>query len=569
MSKRKSRSRRSLAAIEAVERRLLMATVPAGFTETQIGSGLTSPTALDVAPDGRVFFTDQSGHVRIIQNDVLLGTAFADLSSQVDGSGERGMLGIALARDFASSRHVYVYYCSNATSPSHNRLSRLTADATNPNVMVPGSEVVLFDLPNVGTAIWHMGGSIQFGLDGKVYIAVGDHQQSSDSAQSLTSAFGKILRVNPDGTIPTDNPFYNSTTGIFRSIWALGLRNPYTTAVQPGTGRFFINDVGGGTWEEINDGVAGANYGWATTEGDFNPATFPQFTRPFFAYNHNDGSQAITGGAFYNPSFNQFPSQYVNDYFYVDFGTGVMSNIELATKANTVFATGIKFATGVDVGNDGTLYYLSRGAGAGGQPGTGTGKVFKIQYLANAAPTIAQHPQSVLVSVGQSATFTVSASGTSPLSYQWTRNGVDIAGANGLSYTLNNAQVSDHGAQFRARVTNAFGTVTSNPGTLSVTTNAPPMATIINPPSGTTYRAGDTINYSGSASDAEDGTLAPSRMTWWVDLHHDTHFHPFVATTSGSASGSFVIPTSGESSPNVWYRIHLVVTGCSTRRLGM
>jgi glucose/arabinose dehydrogenase len=540
------------------EPRLLLAAVPAGFTETQLAAGLTSPTALDVAPDGRVFFTDQSGHVRVIDHDQLQPAPFADLSAQTDGGGERGMLGVALDPDFVNNRYVYVYYTANAPA-SHNRLSRLTADPTNPNVMIPGSERILFDFPNIGTAIWHMGGSIQFGPDQKLYLAVGDHQQSANS-QSLSSVFGKILRVNPDGTIPADNPFYNQTTGINQSIWALGLRNPFTTAFQPGTGRFFLNDVGEGTWEELDDGVAGRNYGWPTTEGDFNPATYPNFTRPFHTYQHTLGRSCIIGGAFYNPAVNQFPAPYAGKYFFADFTSGEMWTIDPATKAFAPFATGMSFPDAIDLGADGTLYYMARGAGAGGQPGIGTGGVYKIQYAANLPPTIAQSPQNRLVSVGQPATFTVAASGTAPLAYQWTRDGVDIPGATASSYTLSNTTTSDHGAVFRARVTNDFGTATSDPATLSVTTNAPPVATINTPADGATYRAGDTITYAGSGADAEDGNLPPSALTWWVDFHHHDHVHPFVAPVTGSAGGTFTIPTTGESDADVWYRVHLTVT---------
>jgi hypothetical protein len=340
----------------------------------------------------------------------------------------------------------------------------------------------------------------------------------------------------------------------------MGLRNPFTTAFQPGTGRFFINDVGEGTWEELNDGVAGANYGWPTTEGDFTQATYPTFTRPFHTYQHTLGRSCIIGGAFYNPAVNQFPAQYAGKYFFADFTSGEMWTIDPATKALATFATGLSFADAIDLGADGTLYYMARGAGAGGQPGVGTGGVYKIQYAANLPPTVAQSPQDRLVSVGQSATFTVAASGTAPLVYQWTRDGVDIPGATASTYTLNNTTTADTGAVFRARVTNNFGSALSGPATLTVTTNAPPVATINTPADGATYRAGDTIAYSGSGADAEDGNLAPSAMTWWVDFHHHDHVHPFVAPTTGSAGGTFTIPTTGESDADVWYRIHLTVT---------
>src|SRR6185295_11256321 len=172
--------------------------------------------------DGRAFVAQQNGIIRIIENDALVPTPFVSLS--VDSSGERGLLGITLDPDFDHNHYLYVYY--TASSPtSHNRVSRLTA---NGDKMVPGSEQVLIDLPSIGTAIWHMGGAVHFGPDGKLYVSAGD-QQNTSNPQSLENPFGKILRINADGSIPTDNPFYNATTGVNRAIWAYGLRNPYTT----------------------------------------------------------------------------------------------------------------------------------------------------------------------------------------------------------------------------------------------------------------------------------------------------------------------------------------------------
>ena len=183
-----------------------------------------------------------------------------------------------------------------ATTPTvHNRISRLTA---NGDVAVAGSEVVIFDLDNLSSATHHNGGALAFGpSDGKLYAAVGENGNSAN-AQSLGTVLGKILRLNANGTIPADNPFLSSTSGKNRAIWALGLRNPFTFAFNPFGTEFFINDVGETTWEEINDGIAGANYGWPTTEG---PTTNPAFRSPRYAYNHSSGGCAITGGAFYAP----------------------------------------------------------------------------------------------------------------------------------------------------------------------------------------------------------------------------------------------------------------------------
>ncbi len=546
---------------ESLEDRRLLAVVPEGFTSTQVAAQLSSPTALDVAPDGRVFVAQQNGVIRIIENDVLLPTPFATLAA--DGSGERGLEGITLDPDFATNHYVYVYY--TATSPqSHNRVSRLMAMG---NEVMPLSETVLFELPNlstVGNPIWHMGGSIQFGPDGKLYVAVGEHQQPSLS-QSLNSPFGKILRINADGSIPTDNPFYNSTTGNNRAIWALGLRNPYTTAFQPGTGRFYINDVGGGAWEEINEGEAGANYGWPTTEGYFNEAQYPQFTQPTHAYSHSEGC-AITGGAFYNPGVEQFPESYEGKYFFAEFCSGDILLLDPDDPAESQpFLSDADFPTGIEIGPDGTLWYLSRGIGAGGADGTNRGGVHKVEYVANVPPGVVLPPQDLLVSVGQAAAFSVSASGTQPLEYQWQRQDAgaaeftSIPGATSSEYVLPAVVIGDHGAKFRVVVSNAFGSVDSAAATLSVTTSHPPVATILLPADGTHYNAGDTIEFSGQGFDDEDGALTADKLTWWVEFHHDTHTHPFSPPTSGIASGSFVIPTTGETAPDVYYRIHLRV----------
>ena len=282
----------------------LLAVVPDNFSDVQVVAGLANPTLMALAPDGRIFVSEQAGRVRVIKNGALLATPFVTLS--VNASGERGALGIAFDPAFASNQFVYVYY--TVSSGPHNRVSRFTASGD----VATGGETVLLDLPNL-VATNHNGGAIHFGPDGKLYIAVGENAVGSN-AQSLNTTLGKMLRINADGTIPSDNPFFGSTTGINRSIWALGLRNPFTFAFQPGTGRLFINDVGENTWEEINDGLAGANYGWPTSEGN---TTNPEFTSPFYTYNHTNGC-AITGGDFYDPAQVMFPASYTGDYFFAD-----------------------------------------------------------------------------------------------------------------------------------------------------------------------------------------------------------------------------------------------------------
>ncbi len=345
------------------------ATYPPGFTEGPVTNGLTNPTAMAFAPDGRLFVSEQAGHLRVIKDYVLLPTPFVSLT--VNFVGEQGLLGVAFDPAFATNHWIYVYY--TATTPNiHNRVSRFTA---NGDVAVGGSEVVLIDLnvePLTGTTS-HNGGALHFGADGKLYVSVGDNAQGMNS-QSLGNRLGKILRLNADGTIPEDNPFYDTATGVNRAIWAMGLRNPYTFAVQPGTGRIFINDVGQNAWEEINDGIAGANYGWVNCEG---PNTLntdvpcdPAFDLPFHAYDRRMTDEcAIIGGAFYNPATVQYPAAFLNQYFFTDLCGGWIRTIDPATGIVSPFATGIVQPVDMRLSSDGSIHYLAR-----------SGSVYRINY---------------------------------------------------------------------------------------------------------------------------------------------------------------------------------------------
>jgi glucose/arabinose dehydrogenase len=343
---------------------LQAATLPAGFTETLIAGGLSSPTAMAFAPDGRIFVCQQGGQLRVIKNNVLLATPFVSLT--VNSSGERGLLGIAFDPNFATNQYIYLYY--TATTPAiHNRVSRFTA---NGDVALAGSEVVLLDLNNLSSATNHNGGAMHFGADGKLYIAVGENANAAN-AQTLGNLLGKMLRINPTpgDIIPTDNPFFNTTTGNNRAIWALGLRNPFTFNFQRSTGRMFINDVGQNTWEEINDGIAGSNYGWSNCEGFCSPPN-PNFRDPIFQYANDGSTCAITGGTFYNPPRVQFPSSYLGKYFYSDFCGGWIRLLDPTNNTSTGFATGISSPVDLQVSADGSLYYLARG----------TGQVFRVQF---------------------------------------------------------------------------------------------------------------------------------------------------------------------------------------------
>src|SRR3712207_2364468 len=196
-------------------------TLPSGFTESQVVSGLTKPTDIEFAPDDRLFVAEEAGRVRIAKPDGTLVT-FLNISTKVDSSGERGLQALTFDPSFSTNRYVYLHYTKKATSttPVHNRIVRVTASGDK---VVAGSEKLTFRLSKqINT--WHQGGAIDFGTDGKLYVAAGDNLTPSN-AQSLSNLHGKMLRINKDGTVPTNNPFYTTASGSNRAIWALGLRN--------------------------------------------------------------------------------------------------------------------------------------------------------------------------------------------------------------------------------------------------------------------------------------------------------------------------------------------------------
>ena len=209
----------------------------------------------------------------------------------VDKTWERGLIGVALDPDFTNNQHVYINRAVPDPYP-HHRVSRFTAQA---DVAVANSEKVLLegdDQTKLGGIVpaGHQGGAIHFGKDGKLYLALGE-QTAGAPAQAMNTLLGKLLRINPDGSIPDDNPFYRKAQGKYRAIWALGLRNPFTFAVQPETGRIFINDVGQSAWEEIDEGFPGANFGWPASEG---PTSDARYRGPI----HHYPVASIAGGGF-------------------------------------------------------------------------------------------------------------------------------------------------------------------------------------------------------------------------------------------------------------------------------
>jgi len=332
-----------------------------------------------IADDGTVYIAQQAGALRVWRESTgLLPTQFFSASPlSVDSAGERGLIGLALDPAFDSTRFIYVHY-TMPTTPRRARVSRFTADVSG-NLALAGSEAILLEFDSSSSI--HKGGALHFGPDGMLYVAIGDNASGSNS-QSISNLFGKILRIQPvpGDVIPIDNPVsfsgvIGSPTGINRAIWAVGLRNPFTFAIQSVTGRLMINDVGNGLFEEINEVVAGRNYGWPATEGSFSQSAFPEFSQPFFAYPRNVAptyGATIAGGTFYGPTTNRFPPDYHGDYFFADYSMRWISRIDLSSSQVSAFAWSTGSVVDLDVDEVGRLLFLRRGSPAG---------LFRIDYL--------------------------------------------------------------------------------------------------------------------------------------------------------------------------------------------
>jgi glucose/arabinose dehydrogenase len=330
----------------------------AQLSSALVVSGLSSPVAVVQDPTQRnvQFIVEQAGHIRIVRDGHLESLDFLDLTSLVLSGGERGLLGLAFAPDYATSRRFFVNYTRRPDG--HTVVSRYRRAASNPLRADPASR---FDVrwPDGHTYIAqpfanHNGGDLQFGSDGYLYIPLGDGGGSNDPAhraQNPAVLLGKILRIDidvPDADfegydVPADNPFFGRP-GVLPEIWAFGLRNPFRVTVDAaergGTGGLVIADVGQNAWEEIDYepfGAGGRNYGWRNREGAHAnvttlPPAFTPLTDPIFEYSHAIGN-VITGGVVYRGA--ALGVGFFGRYFFADFGGRRVWSVGLTVNATT------------------------------------------------------------------------------------------------------------------------------------------------------------------------------------------------------------------------------------------
>jgi glucose/arabinose dehydrogenase/PKD repeat protein len=614
-------------------------TLPAGFRDSVVLSGLTNPTVLQFAADGRIFVGQKNGVIKVFQS--LSDTnpvTVADLSGEVDDYWDRGLLGLALSPNFPANPYVYVLYAYDApiggTAPTWNDACPTPPGATTDGCLISARVSRLQISGNVMTGTeqvlinnWcqqfpsHSIGTLLFGRDGYLYVGGGDgasfnnvdygqygatyagdqanpcgdppgavgtalnppgaeggalRSQSVRRTDGPATLDGAVLRIDPaTGAGVPGNPFYSSPDANARRIVAYGLRNPFRITQRPGTDELWIGDVGWSTWEEIDRVVSPAsatasNFGWPCYEGAFPQGGYQgaglnlcsslysapgSVVAPYYTYNHgacvvsyagcHTGGSSITGVAFYQGG--SYPAQYNGALFFADHtrneiwamlpGTNGLPDPARLQSFVGVDATGGAAGHPVDlkIGPGGDLFYVDMDDGT----------VHRITYTAANQPPVAAITASP---ANGPLPLTVSFDGTGssdpegkPLSYSWDLNGDGTFGdstGSTASYTYTTAGVYHPSL----RVTDDQGAS----DTASVTVMAGNTVVIDSPAPSLTWKVGDTIPFSGHATDAQDGPLPASALGWSLIMHHcftptDCHTH-LIQTINGVSSGSFTAP---------------------------
>jgi len=568
-------------------------TLPASFTDEVVAS-VPSPTALAWTPDGRMLIATQPGRLRVLSGGAVVGAPALDLSAVACTNSERGLLGVAVDPLFAGNRFIYVYYTFNkgscTTTTAVNRVSRFVL--SDANTVDRATETVLIDnIPS--PAGNHNGGDVQFGKDGNLYISVGDGgcdyaagggcAGSNDAARDQNILLGKVLRITPTGAIPAGNPFQalgsarcnlagRTTAAQCQETFAWGLRNPFRMAFDPNAAgtRFYINDVGQNIWEEIDDGVAGADYGWNVREGrcannsTTNCSPPPAgMTDPVHDYSHSStGCGSITGGAFVPTGV--WPASYDGGYLFGDYVCGRIFALTPAG-TRTIFADQLGSSSAVHLafgphGATRALYYTSYLSG---------GTVHRIAYSAatNRAPAArlsaspASGPPGIVVTLDGTASSDPDPGDT--LSYAW-----DFGDGSPVAQTTSAtiAHTYATAGRFTAKLTVSDDNgASSSPANATIDVgNTVPEPVITSPSTSARFAVGQSISLRGSATDREDGTLSSSRLSWTVLRRHGTHTHPWYGPVTGNSS-SFTAPPPEDLEATTNSSVEVILTATDSR----
>ncbi len=538
---------------------------PDNFYLQSLILNLYEPTSLTFGPDGQMFITERAGKVELVEagSTQVRREPVLELQNINTAQGERGMVGFVLDPDFKTNHYYYVFY--TADSPLHDRISRFTLNDDSTTDLT-SEKVIWEDL--VVADFWHHGGQLAFGKDGRLYAAVGFHSDPTEGTQNVSQRLdtyhGKILRLNSDGTVPTDNPFYDGDGPNLDAIWAMGLRNPFRFSIDPVTDIMYIADVGGNdknSIEELNIGKAGANYGWPICEGVCDKEGI---TNPIFTYPHNGRDASIIGGLVYRASL--FPQEYQGSYFFADYAQHWIKRLTFdaagkPTESAFLPTNGVNdqpYGDIVDLetGPDGALYYVDIALDNYGNH-LGPGSVRRISYSANNHPPVISKAVAN-VTTGPKAPLAIDFSSAATdsdnntLTYSWDFG--DHTTGDQASMTHN----YEKAGEYSARLTVSDGKTVALSDPIAIVIGTPPMVTITEPKDKATFKAGDVISMKGSATD--DGALTADSYSWKTIFHHLDHVHPGSAGQFGD-SATFTVPTTGHDfSEETWYEIVLTVT---------
>lgn len=574
----------------------LAAAPPAGFTEAVVPGldQLPQPTAFAFLPDGSLLIATKAGRLRLYQGGQLRAAEVFDASAKTCSNSERGLLGVAVDPEFAANGFVYVYYTfnkfgapnpcpTNSASDPVNRVSRLKLTA---GLTTEAETVLLDNIPSPNGN--HNAGDLQFGKDGNLYVSTGDGGTGGATARELHNLDGAILRITRDGGIPADNPFLGAGTARCNTgpaaegtrcqeIFAYGLRNPFRIAFDPNAAgtRFFINDVGQGSVEEISAGEPGGDYGWHCFEGtrrnrsDGSCAglSLDETVQPTFQYRRDgatppgqpdffDGCASITGGAFVPGGV--WPSSYDGAYLFGDYVCDRLFAL-LPTGAPALFDGAAGAVTHMAFGPFGAgqaLYYADIGAG----------DIVRVSYTGNAnrspvarltaAPAFGDPP--LLVGFDASASSDPDA-GDSIAAYLWDFGDGTTRETAGPTTSHTYAAAGQYEATLRVR--DGDGAVSASPATVRIDVgNDPPTAQITAPTTGTTFITGEQLTLRGAAADPEDGALGGASLSWEVRRHHDEHFHPYFSGTGPEVTLTAPAPEDLAAVGTSWLEVILTAT---------
>ncbi|MBI5044012.1 MAG: PQQ-dependent sugar dehydrogenase [Nitrospirae bacterium] len=468
-------------------------TLPTGFTESNVVTGLSSPVGMAFLPDGRILVIEQAGAIKLVSSGTA--TTLLTVAGVNTNGNERGLLGIAVDPDFSTRPYIYVYYTASGN------VAHVARYTFSNNSIDPNSKFILInDIPD--SASNHNGGTLRFGLDKTLYISVGDDASSCD-AQNRTLLKGNILRIKVDASInpadratlaPANNPFVNATNNNEKIVWAYGLRNPFRFNVHPDTGALFIGDVGLSTREEVDISTGGENFGWPYWEGN---VTGPNTgcggqngTAPIYDY-PNPGGASVIGGVVYKgvnyPNDASLPTEFNGNFFFNDYYTGNLrvlrwngSNWNLVAGVDaTNFGTGFTAVPDWAVGPDGAIYYVQSYGSSGS-------RIVRIAYTQ--APVI-QTTTLPNGTVGASYNQTIQATGgVQPYTWSLTNgslpNGLTLSSSTG---NISGTPTAQGTSTFTIQVSDAYTrtdtqdynlTINLQPASLTIITSSLPSGTI-------------------------------------------------------------------------------------------